>query len=238
MIEELLDLCRPLHDRHQENGNPVRSGGRLMGGTPGGPATGLRLAARSPNPLPRLCDLAVCIHPAMVLPHDAGRFSLPGIDVALARRPLLTNLDFTSSLYLELRHPREALAPFRQLTTGVPAAVRSPAEADDLAGSLGRLMGCSAAILGTTTLHIFWDLFCILCRPERTPDRRRNLPDRALGRRTSRGTGRPSGSSSGSRAGASFEACSSMEPPGYPPYHRHRRNLFSRGPDSAPPFLR
>jgi len=164
MIEELLDLCRPLHDRHQENGNPVRSGGRLMGGTPGGPATGLRLAARSPNPLPRLCDLAVCIHPAMVLPHDAGRFSLPGIDVALARRPLLTNLDFTSSLYLELRHPSEALAPFRQLTTGVPAAVRSPAEADDLAGSLGRLMGCSAAILGTTTLHIFWELFCILCR--------------------------------------------------------------------------
>jgi 8-amino-7-oxononanoate synthase len=25
-------------------------------------------------------------------------------------------------------------------------------------------MGCSAAILGTSTLHIFWDLFCILCR--------------------------------------------------------------------------
>lgn len=25
-------------------------------------------------------------------------------------------------------------------------------------------MGCSAGILGTSTLHVFWDLFCILCR--------------------------------------------------------------------------
>jgi 8-amino-7-oxononanoate synthase len=86
------------------------------------------------------------------------------IGVALARRSLLTNLDFTSSLYLGLRHPAEALTPFRQLTTGVPAGVRSPVEAEELAASLARLMGCSAAILGTSTLHIFWDLFRILCR--------------------------------------------------------------------------
>jgi hypothetical protein len=32
MIGEFLDLCRPLHDRQQKNGNPVRSGGRLIGG--------------------------------------------------------------------------------------------------------------------------------------------------------------------------------------------------------------
>ncbi len=76
----------------------------------------------------------------------------------------MTILDFTSSLYLGLRHPSETLPPFRQLTVGVPAAVRSPAEAEDLAGSLARLMGCAAGILGTSTLHVFWDLFCILCR--------------------------------------------------------------------------
>jgi 8-amino-7-oxononanoate synthase len=75
---------------------------------------------------------------------------------------LLTKFDFTSSLYLGLCHPSGALAPYSQLTLGVPAAVRSPAEAEELAGSLARLIGCSAAILATSTLHIFWDLFCIL----------------------------------------------------------------------------
>jgi 8-amino-7-oxononanoate synthase len=49
---------------------------------------------------------------------------------------------------------------------GVPAAVRSPAQAEDLASSLARLMGCSAGILGTSTLHVFWDVFCILCRQQ------------------------------------------------------------------------
>jgi len=71
-------------------------------------------------------------------------------------------VDFTSSLYLGLCHPSGALPPFRHLTLGVPAAVRSPAEAEDLAASLARLIGCSAAILATSTLHVFWDLFCIL----------------------------------------------------------------------------
>jgi 8-amino-7-oxononanoate synthase len=85
-------------------------------------------------------------------------------DVALVRCLLLTNLDFTSSLYLGLCHPSRVLTPFRQLTIGVPAAVRSPDEAEDIAGSLAQLTGCSAGSLGTSTLHVFWDLFCILCR--------------------------------------------------------------------------
>ena len=46
----------------------------------------------------------------------------------------------------------------------MPAAVRSPAEAEDIAASLAQLMGCWAGILGTSPLHVFWDLFCILCR--------------------------------------------------------------------------
>jgi 8-amino-7-oxononanoate synthase len=85
-------------------------------------------------------------------------------DAALVRRMPSPIVDFTSSLYLGLRHPSGALTPFRQLTTGVPAAVRSPAQAEGLAGSLARLAGCSAGILGTSTLHLFWDLFCVLCR--------------------------------------------------------------------------
>lgn len=77
----------------------------------------------------------------------------------------MIKFDFTSSLYLGLCHSSEALTPFRQLTVGVPAAIRSPAEAEELASSLAQLMGCSAGILGTSTLHVFWDLFCILCQP-------------------------------------------------------------------------
>jgi 8-amino-7-oxononanoate synthase len=74
----------------------------------------------------------------------------------------LRGLDFTSSLYLGFRHPSWGLTSFPQLTLGVPAAVRSPTEAEDLGDSLARLIGCSAGILGASTLHIFWDLFCIL----------------------------------------------------------------------------
>jgi 8-amino-7-oxononanoate synthase len=85
-------------------------------------------------------------------------------DVASVRRLQLTDLDFTSSLYLGLRHPSGVLRPFRQLTIGVPAAVRSPPQAEELGGSLARLMGCSAGVLGTSTLHLFWDLFSILCQ--------------------------------------------------------------------------
>ena len=67
--------------------------------------------------------------------------------------------DFTSAVYLGLRHPSWALQPWPQLTTGVPAALREPCSAARIAEDLADLMGCESAVLGTSTLHLCWDLF-------------------------------------------------------------------------------
>ena len=71
-------------------------------------------------------------------------------------------LDFTSACYLGLRHPHAALAPWDRLTTGVPAALAEPCSARAVAGRLARLAGTEHAVLATSTLHAFWDLFLTL----------------------------------------------------------------------------
>ncbi len=73
-------------------------------------------------------------------------------------------LDFTSALYLGLRHPSWSLRPWPQLTTGVPAALASLPDARAVARTVAELQGCDAGVLGTSTLHLFWDVFGILCR--------------------------------------------------------------------------
>ena len=71
-------------------------------------------------------------------------------------------LDFTSALYLGMRHPAAALAPWSSLTLGQPAALREPPGAQALAASLAALQGCEAACVLPSTLHLFWDLFGML----------------------------------------------------------------------------
>ncbi len=73
-------------------------------------------------------------------------------------------LDFTSALYLGMRHPTRLLRPWAQLTTGRPAALESPPGAQQVAWDLAQLQGCERATLGTSTLHIFWDLFEVLAK--------------------------------------------------------------------------
>jgi 8-amino-7-oxononanoate synthase len=73
-------------------------------------------------------------------------------------------LDFTSALYLGLRHPCSSLRPWSQFTTGVPAALASPQDAQPVAYQLAQLQGCEHGVLGTSTFHLFWDLFGILAR--------------------------------------------------------------------------
>jgi 8-amino-7-oxononanoate synthase len=68
-------------------------------------------------------------------------------------------LDFTSALYLGMRHPWHELAPWPQLTQGAPAALREPPGSEELAGALAAATGCERVALGTSTLHLFWDLF-------------------------------------------------------------------------------
>ncbi|UGQ48441.1 aminotransferase class I/II-fold pyridoxal phosphate-dependent enzyme [Massilia endophytica] len=67
--------------------------------------------------------------------------------------------DFTSALYLGMRHPVAALRPWSALTLGKPAALEpAPGEAA-LGAELAALMDCEAACLMPSTLHLFWDLF-------------------------------------------------------------------------------
>jgi 8-amino-7-oxononanoate synthase len=73
-------------------------------------------------------------------------------------------LDFTSALYLGLRHPSGSLRPWSQFTTGVPAALASPLDAEQVARQLATLQGCEYGVLGTSTFHLFWDLFGMLSR--------------------------------------------------------------------------
>ena len=76
-------------------------------------------------------------------------------------------LDFTSSLYLGLRHDSASLASlggWESFTTGVPAALAEAPEASRLARQLARLQGCERATLAPSTLHLFWDFFGWLSR--------------------------------------------------------------------------
>jgi 8-amino-7-oxononanoate synthase len=70
--------------------------------------------------------------------------------------------DFTSALYLGMRHGSRSLEPWEKLTTGLPAAFSEPRVAVRLARSLAALQGCERATLAPSTLHLFWDLFGIL----------------------------------------------------------------------------
>ena len=71
-------------------------------------------------------------------------------------------LDFTSALYLGLRHSSGSLRAWDQLTLGKPAAMEAPPGAADVASGLAALIGCRRAVLAPSTLHLFWDLFGIL----------------------------------------------------------------------------
>jgi len=79
------------------------------------------------------------------------------------------DVDFTSSLYLGLRHPSDALRGFSQLTAGVPAALGMPDGARKVAARLADLQGCERASLFPSTLHAFWDLFGWLARAPSAP---------------------------------------------------------------------
>jgi 8-amino-7-oxononanoate synthase len=75
-----------------------------------------------------------------------------------------TVLNFTSALYLGLHHSSGSLRPWPQLTTGVPAALAAPPDAGRIAHQLAQLQGCEHGVLGTSTFHLFWDLFGILAQ--------------------------------------------------------------------------
>jgi len=73
-------------------------------------------------------------------------------------------LNFTSALYLGLYHPLESLRPWKQYTLGTPAALSQSPIALTVAKKLAELQGLQRATLGSSTFHLFWDLFGILAK--------------------------------------------------------------------------
>jgi 8-amino-7-oxononanoate synthase len=73
-------------------------------------------------------------------------------------------IDFTSALYLGMRHASGQLPSWGQLTMGVPAALAEPPGTRRLMQAIARLQGCERATFATSTLHLFWDLFALLAR--------------------------------------------------------------------------
>jgi len=71
-------------------------------------------------------------------------------------------IDFTSSLYLGLRHGSGELGPWDQLTTGAPAALHVPPGEPEVARDIGLLMGLERSVVMRSTLHAFFDLFSLL----------------------------------------------------------------------------
>lgn len=71
-------------------------------------------------------------------------------------------LDFTSALYLGLQHPSGSLPAWTSLTLGKPAALEEPSGSQAVARELAALTGCDDALLATSTLHAFFDLFAML----------------------------------------------------------------------------
>jgi 8-amino-7-oxononanoate synthase len=71
---------------------------------------------------------------------------------------------FTSALYLGLDHASRSLPEWDRLTLGKPAALEAPPGARRVERGLAELIGCERALLATSTLHLFWDLFNILAQ--------------------------------------------------------------------------
>ncbi|KQV59348.1 MULTISPECIES: aminotransferase class I/II-fold pyridoxal phosphate-dependent enzyme [unclassified Duganella] len=67
--------------------------------------------------------------------------------------------DFTSALYLGMRHPAQSLLAWDELTLGKPAAMEPVPGEPELGAALATLMDCEAACLLPSSLHLFWDLF-------------------------------------------------------------------------------
>ncbi|RBL91163.1 aminotransferase class I/II-fold pyridoxal phosphate-dependent enzyme [Chitinophaga flava] len=73
-------------------------------------------------------------------------------------------MDFTSSLYLAMKHPGTTLQHWKQLTTGIPAVLGEPALNKQVAEQIARLQGLECGLTAPSTLHLYWDLYHVLSR--------------------------------------------------------------------------
>jgi 8-amino-7-oxononanoate synthase len=75
-------------------------------------------------------------------------------------------LDFASALYLGLDHASRQLPAWERLTLGKPRTLKAPPGANRVEQQLAALVGCERALLATSTLHLFCDLFTLLAQAD------------------------------------------------------------------------
>jgi 8-amino-7-oxononanoate synthase len=68
-------------------------------------------------------------------------------------------IDFTSSLYLSMKHSSDQLLKWQSLTTGAPAALYEVEESRQVANDIAQMQGLDAGISAPSTLHLYLDLF-------------------------------------------------------------------------------
>lgn len=73
-------------------------------------------------------------------------------------------IDFTSALYLGLEHQAACLVGLEPLTSGHPAALRSPPGSRNLARTFADFQGFESCLIGASTLHLYLDLVASLPR--------------------------------------------------------------------------
>lgn len=71
-------------------------------------------------------------------------------------------IDFTSSLYLGMKHSSNELNGWQQLTTGVPAALWEHCLAAQVGNYVAGVQGLEKGLTAPSTLHLYWDLFDFL----------------------------------------------------------------------------
>ncbi|WP_315817251.1 aminotransferase class I/II-fold pyridoxal phosphate-dependent enzyme [Paraflavitalea speifideaquila] len=71
-------------------------------------------------------------------------------------------MDFTSSLYLGMKHSSNELKGWQQLTTGVPAVLGESDLAVGVGNYVAGMQGLEKGLTAPSTLHLYWDLFDFL----------------------------------------------------------------------------
>ncbi len=77
---------------------------------------------------------------------------------------LSTMVDFTSSLYLGMKHSSAELSGWQQLTTGVPAALAESMQSKYVGNYIAHMQGFEKGITAPSTLHLYNDLYEFLAR--------------------------------------------------------------------------
>lgn len=73
-------------------------------------------------------------------------------------------IDFSSALYLGLKHTKESLSSWQSLTTGMPSALYEPIQNYLLAKKIAQMQGLQMGVAAPSTLHVYIDLFHFFSR--------------------------------------------------------------------------